>query len=118
MTNIDERIQKALADDADDFNTLPNIFEELFATFKGQSKSLHILTVLLSVVAMGFWIWTSIEFFKTDIVADKLEWGAISLFCLIFISFMKVWFWLTMQSNRVIREVKRLELLHAKELES
>ena len=30
---------------------------------------------------------------------------------LIFISFMKVWFWLEMHSNRVLREVKRVELL-------
>jgi hypothetical protein len=27
------------------------------------------------------------------------------------VSFLKVWFWLEMQSNRLLREVKRVELL-------
>ena len=26
------------------------------------------------------------------------------------VAFMKVWFWMRMESNRVIRELKRLEL--------
>lgn len=30
-----------------------------------------------------------------------------------FVMFIKVWFWLEMQTNRVLREVKRVELLIA-----
>lgn len=116
MSNIDERIRNALADETDDFKSLPNIAEELIGTFKGQSKWLNIFTAILTFVFFGGWIWTTIEFFQATSIDQKLEWGGASLFCLIFISFMKVWFWLTMQSNRVIREVKRLELLHSKHL--
>jgi hypothetical protein len=38
-----------------------------------------------------------------------LQWGGLTL--LLAVMFIKVWFWMEMQSNRILRELKRVELL-------
>ncbi len=39
----------------------------------------------------------------------QLQWGGLTL--LLAVMFIKVWFWMEMQSNRILRELKRVELL-------
>jgi hypothetical protein len=39
-----------------------------------------------------------------------LRWGAASALAFAGISLIKVWFWLELQKNAIVREVKRLEV--------
>lgn len=113
MNNLDERIRAALETDGTTTSTVPSIAEELLQTFRGQSRWMNRFAAVLSLLVFGLWIWTSIRFFQAEALDLKMEWAMGSLFCLLFISFLKVWFWMTMHSNRVLREVKRVELLLA-----
>lgn len=114
MNNLDERIRAALESDGASSNPTPTIAEELLQTFRGQSRWMNRFAAVMSLLMFGLWIWTSLRFVQAGDLDLKLEWGMASLFCLLFISFLKVWFWMTMHSNRVVREVKRVELLLAK----
>jgi uncharacterized membrane protein YjfL (UPF0719 family) len=113
MKSIDERIQaalrgtiegRALAND-------PPLAEELITAFRGRNRFTNTMAVGLSVFGLGIAIWSAVRFYEAEVVRDQLHWGGLGLFAVIFISFMKVWFWLEMHSNRVLREVKRVELL-------
>lgn len=114
MNNLDERIRAALESNGTSGNVNLSIAEELLQTFRGQSRWMNSVAAVMSLLVFGLWIWTSLCFIQTEDLGLKLEWGMASLFCLLFISFMKVWFWMIMHSNRVMREVKRVELLLAK----
>ena len=39
-----------------------------------------------------------------------LVWGGGFMFCMMAVSMLKLWFWMEMQTNSVLREVKRVEL--------
>jgi hypothetical protein len=66
-----------------------------------------VISLAFTVVA----VWASVRFYEAEAVREQLHWGGLALLALLMVSFMKVWFWLEMQSNRVLRELKRIELL-------
>ena len=43
-------------------------------------------------------------------LADMLRWGAASALAFAGVALVKVWFWLELQKNAVVRELKRLEV--------
>ena len=111
--NIDARIRAALSgsQEGDRLAVEPNLAEELIAAFRGRNRWTNLLAVVFSVVSFAVAIWSGFRFYEAAEVREQLLWGGLCLFMLIFISFMKVWFWMEMHSNRVLREVKRVELL-------
>jgi uncharacterized membrane protein YciS (DUF1049 family) len=41
---------------------------------------------------------------------DAAWWAACTVVLMVMVGFLKIWFWLRMESNRILREIKRLEL--------
>ena len=111
--SIDEKIRAALSGspEGDRLAVEPNLAEELIHAFRGRNTWTNLLAVVFSVVSLAVAIWAGIRFYEAAEVREQLLWGGLCLFMLLFISFLKVWFWLEMHSNRVLREVKRVELL-------
>ncbi|WP_221030342.1 DUF6768 family protein [Actomonas aquatica] len=111
--SIDEKIRAALRDstDGDALAREPNLAQELITAFRGRNRFTNVMAFVMSIVSMAVFVWSVMRFYDAAVVRDQLVWGGVALFTLIFISFMKVWFWMEMHSNRVLREVKRVELL-------
>jgi hypothetical protein len=109
MNDLDNKIRAALqgASPADE----PNLAEEVITVFRGRHRWMHGIVVVVSLLFMALAIWASIRFYHADVVREQLLWGGLALVALLMISFMKVWFWLEMHTNRILREVKRIELL-------
>jgi hypothetical protein len=61
--------------------------------------------VLFGVAAVLAW-----RFAQARELGDMLRWGAASALAFAGIALMKVWFWLELQKNAIVREVKRLEV--------
>jgi hypothetical protein len=113
MNDIDQKIQAALRGQTGGETLLgePNIAEQVIVAFRGRNRWLNTLTVVLSVGFTLALVWAALRFYEAESVAAQLRWGGLSLLFLLMVSFMKVWFWLEMQSNRILRELKRVELL-------
>ena len=113
MNELDQKIRAALKGSAveDELGTEPNLAEELLIAFQGRNKFTNVMAFILSLGFLGLSIWSGIRFYEAMDVHTQLLWGGFCLFNVLFISFMKVWMWMEMQSNRVLREVKRVELL-------
>lgn len=113
MNDLDHRIQAALRRDAasPDLGTEPNIAEEVITAFRGRNRLLSTFMFVLSFVFFAVAVWAAVRFYRADAVMDQLRWGGLSLLLILMVSFIKIWFWLEMHTNRVLREVKRVELL-------
>ena len=109
MNDLDNKIRAALQGDspAED----PNLAEEVINVFRGRRRWMHGIIVVVSLALLALTVWSSYHFYHADIVREQLRWGGLALVALLMISFMKVWFWLEMHTNRIQREVKRVELL-------
>jgi uncharacterized protein DUF6768 len=113
MDDIDRKIEEALSEED---RSLMNEFGEqgmfalLFSVYRGPQAWIVSLTtfVMLIMVGGGFYsLWKLVGVWGSP---DAVIWGATVFVLMMMVSFIKVWFWIRMESNRVIREVKRLEL--------
>jgi hypothetical protein len=113
MNDLDRKIQAALKRDApnDPLSAEPNFAEELFAAFRGRNRWLSFLAIKMQfvfVLGLGF---AGYKFYHATEVVSQLRWGGLGLALLLMVAMIKLWFWMEMHSNRVLREVKRVELL-------
>lgn len=113
MNDIDQKIHAVLRGQSggESLAADPNLAEEVIVAFRGRNRWLNLLTVTFSLVFTGVLVWAIIRFYEADTVARQLRWGGLALLSFLMVSFLKVWFWLEMQSNRLLREIKRVELL-------
>jgi hypothetical protein len=113
MNDLDHKIQAALRrqQSGDALASEPNIAEEVLTAFRGRHRWLSALVLVLNLVFFAGVVWSAMRFQAATAVADQLQWAALGIVLLLFVMFLKVWFWLEMHTNRVLRELKRLELL-------
>ncbi|MBA4138877.1 MAG: hypothetical protein C0518_16350 [Opitutus sp.] len=114
MKDLDQKIQAALREQrgAAEMLAEPNIAQEVItAAFRGRHRALTTFTFVFSFVLFVGSVWAGVKFYHAATVTAQLQWGGLALLLIMMVSFIKVWFWLEMHTNRVLREVKRLELL-------
>jgi hypothetical protein len=112
MKDIDRKITEALRQSYPEVDLAPepNIAEELITAFRGRNQWTNLYALVVSLLAFGVAIWAGWRFYHAPELRDMLLWGGLSLLGVLMLSFIKIWFWLEMQSNRVLREIKRIEL--------
>ena len=109
MNNIDQKIQAALQRDATADE--PNLAEEVLIAFRGRHRWQSSLLVVINLAVFAGLIFAVVRFYGSADTAMQLRWGGVALVLLLMIALLKIWFWLEMHTNRVLREVKRVELL-------
>ncbi len=113
MNDIDKKIQEAL--DAEDRELLDQFGEQgliaqSLSVFQGRQGWIAGIAMIASVVIFIGAIYAGWRFFTASEALESAQWAAAAWFLMTMVAFMKVWFWMRMESNRVIREVKRVEL--------
>lgn len=114
MNDLDDKIREALRnEDAElfgDFGGEPSMYEMIAETFRGRHRWLTFFGVIWSVVFMAVFTFSGIRFFHATATRDMLLWSALCIVCCSAIAAMKVWYWLELNKNAVMREIKRVEL--------
>ena len=114
MTNLDQAIRQALsAEDAEflaRFEKEAPLHEQVLGTFAGQWGALNVFGVLLTFAMFGAFVYCVWNLFETSDLRATVLWSAGALWTALAVAMLKIWFWMEMQKNQVLREVKRLEL--------
>jgi len=113
MNDLDRKIQEALrgADGGDALAREPNVAEELIGTFRTRHRWIHAIAFVLTFVFFVSAVWSGFRFAAADTARDQLLWGGLCLLGMLFVGLLKVYFWLEIHTNRILREMKRVELL-------
>lgn len=113
MNDFDKKIQNALQREQgpEPLGAEPNLAEEIITAFRGRYRALTTLLIVINLLAFAGVLWTAVQFYHATEVTAQLRWGGGTLLLLLVAGLLKLWFWLELQTNRVLREVKRLELL-------
>lgn len=114
MTHIDDAIRQALsAEDAkllDAFGAEQGLHNQLLQTFQGRLWWVNVFGWILGFAlfaALCYCVW---RFLGTPDLREMLIWGVAVGVAFTGLAMVKIWFFLEMQKNAIIREVKRLEL--------
>ena len=111
--NLDRKIEEALsAEDRDllDQYGEQGLFGQLFSVYDGKIGGIAIVATLITFLLFLGAVYCGWRFFAADAAIDAARWGAGVVMLMVMVGFMKIWFWMRMESNRILREVKRVEL--------
>jgi len=113
MEEIDQLIKDTLSkEEAAFYDSLDeqNLFQMVFGLFKGKNAWLLIITNIMTVIFFGLFVYCSFQFFNVDTTEELLRWGFLTVMLLLSLSVLKIYAWMQMDKNAILREMKRLEL--------
>ena len=114
MTDIDDTIRRALSPDDlrayEELSRAESPLQATIAAFRTQHAAISVAGFLVGTACLvlgAYAVWRAAE--ATEI-KPMLGWAGVAAFGFFFMGLLKLWFWMEMQKNSVVREVKRLEL--------
>jgi hypothetical protein len=114
MKDIDEEIRRTLSgEDAKllaRFESDPGLVRQVLDLFSGNLRWISAAGWVagLALFAAGAYFWW--RFVHAEELRHMLLWIAPAAMCFLGLALVKIWFWLELQKNAVLREIKRLEL--------
>lgn len=113
MNSIDEKIQQALKEshESEELFAQPSLWQEAVTPFKGRRKWVNFVGLLYGVIGFALFIWGTIECIGAETIRSQILWGGLAMIGVLLNAFLKVFFWMEMHTNRILIEVKRVELL-------
>ncbi len=113
MNDLNDKIREALkgTDNEVTFKDDGTIIEELVGMFRGKHRGLLAFAAIMSFTLFAVAVWTGFKCYHAEVLRTQLLWGGASICCMISVGLTKIYFWMEMHTNRVLREMKRIELL-------
>jgi hypothetical protein len=113
MNELDRKIREALpADEAELLGPLdePSLWQQVLEMFQGRLRWVSVLVAVGGVAFAVFMVVSAVCFFRAESMREMIAWAGGFGLSLIAVSVSRLWFWLLLHRNAVLREVKRVEL--------
>jgi hypothetical protein len=113
MEDIDKLIKDTLTKEESKFYDEleeQNVLQMIFGLFRGKNKWLLVMMNIMTLIFFGLFIYCLVQFFSVEATKDLLKWGLGSIVFLLGVSMLKIFAWMQMDKNALMRELKRLEL--------
>lgn len=113
MTNLDQAIRNALSKEDAEFlarfeDETP--IREALGTFSGKWGAMNVFAAVITFGVFGVFVYCAWNVFTVSDVRATVIWSAGALWAALAVAMLKMYFWMEMNKNVVLREVKRLEL--------
>ena len=109
---IDKLIREALTEEEVAFYDEleeQDLFGKLGSVYHGKLGWLAMVMTLVQVLVFVVFIWCLIQFINADSTEGLIKWGAGGIVSLMSISLMKLFIWMQINKNDVLRELKKIE---------
>ena len=113
MEDIDKLIKETLTqEEAKFYDELEeqNLFQMVTGLFKGKNTWMMVLMNIINLVFFVLFVYCVIQFFGTEVTNELITWGLGAFACLTVVGMLKLFSWMQMDKNALLREIKRLEL--------
>ena len=113
MEDIDQLIKETLTNEETTFYDLleeQNLFAMVRGLYKGKNWWLTLIMHIMNVITFGLALYCLIQTFDVENTNDLMLWLAGFFFCFIVMSMLKLYSFMAMDRNAILREMKRLEL--------
>ena len=111
--DIDKLIKETLTEEESKFYDEldeQSVWGMIGGIFKGKLGWLVIVMNIINLVVFGLLIYCLIQFFNVTETNELIQWGLGVVICLMFNSMIKLYAWMQMDKNALLREIKRLEI--------
>ena len=113
LEEIDQLIKETLTqEEAKFYDELEeqNVLQMIGGLFQGKNKWIMYMMNIMTLIFFGLFVYCLVQFFNTDIPNELIKWGFGGLMFLLNVSMLKIFAWMQMDKNAILREMKRLEL--------
>ncbi len=110
---VDLLIKEALTkEEAKFYDSLDeqNLLQMFGGIFEGKNKWIVIMMNIVNLIVLGLFVYCIVQFFNTDVTNELIKWSVAGIICILTLSMLKLYMWMQMDKNSIIRELKRLEL--------
>ncbi|MDY7395471.1 DUF6768 family protein [Aureibaculum sp. 2210JD6-5] len=110
---IDQIIKESLTkEEAQFYDELDeqNLLQMFGGLFKTKHSWLIILMNVVNLVVFGIFIYCIVQFLNTEETNGLIKWAAAGVLCWSTLAMIKLFVWMQMDKNALLREIKRLEL--------
>ena len=87
-----------------------SLLQMLGGLFQSKHSWLIVIMNIVNIVMFVVSIYCVIQFLNTDITNELIKWASAGFICWTSIAMIKLFIWMQMDKNAILREVKRLEL--------
>ncbi|WP_299902819.1 DUF6768 family protein [uncultured Aquimarina sp.] len=113
MEDIDKLIKETLTEEEakfyDDLDE-QTIFEMIGGLYKTKNRWIIVIMNIVNLIAFGLFIYCIVKFLETENTNELIKWSVAGLLSIMVASMLKIYSWLQIDKNALIREIKRLEL--------
>lgn len=113
MSKLDQAIRQSLSDEDAAFLAqfeAQNPIREAFATFGGPWGAMNVFAAILTFALFGVFVFCAWNAFNVIDLRETVIWSSGALLAAISVAMLKMYFWMEMNKNTTLREIKRLEL--------
>ncbi len=113
MNDLDDTIRKAMIDeDAEAFDKLSeqSMAEMVIDSFRTRQRWLIAIVFLWTLVMFAASVVCLVQFFRVENDREAIAWGGGFIFGMIAVGLLKTWYFMELNKNSVMREIKRMEL--------
>ncbi|GAA4277971.1 DUF6768 family protein [Aquimarina mytili] len=113
MKDIDRLIKETLTkEEAKFYDELDeqNLLEMIGGLFKSRNSWIIIVMNIVHVIAFILLVYCIVQFLNTDNTNELIKWSVAGFTCMSFVVMLKLFSWMQMDKNALLREIKRLEL--------
>jgi hypothetical protein len=114
MREFDHELRDALSEEDREFlaklNEEPGAVRQVVDVFQGPLRTLYVAFFVFALVVGLVGIYAVWRFALATEIRPLFYWGATLVFCMVALSVVRVVFFLQINTNRILRELKRLEL--------
>ncbi len=114
MHDSDQMLDEAIAAEERELLRMigeePGYLRQALGIFDGSTGWVNLVLMIVQGAAFVAGAWAAWNFFTADNVLLALRWGLPAATLLLMSLIIKTALWPTIQANRVIREIKRIEL--------
>lgn len=110
---IDQLIKEALEEkDQQVYDSLSeqNLFQMVGGLFSGKLRWLMVMINIIMVLWFIAFVYCLVNFLKVEDIALMIKYGAGAFASLIAVTLLKLFAWMQMDKNAILREIKRVEL--------
>ena len=110
--NIDELLEKVLSEeDSEVLNKIEDqgIIDLLASNFHGKLKWVAYYSMFIMIIFAVGMFYSLVKFLNAIEIRDMILWGAGMFGSMLVVTMLKIWHWMQMDKNSLLREIKRLE---------
>jgi hypothetical protein len=114
IEEIDKLIKETLTqEEANFYDNLEEegLFSSIRGLFKGKLKWVIYMMIFVNCIILGSFIYSVMQFLEAQEIKEIIKWSSASFLCVLMMSMLKLFSWMQMNKNALLREIKRLELL-------